>query len=83
LPVGDARANQFPACAWLAEELRAHVRRVAWLVTEPAERWGTGDSRLLDYAPHADLVHETATLDGLVASLAAVLRLARRARSGR
>lgn len=66
--LGDARANRFPEEAWCMEEIAARVRRVVWLVPEPRERWGTGDSALLAYAPHCDLVREAATLEGLIAA---------------
>ncbi len=70
---GDGRTNRFPACPWFLEEISDAVGRLIWLVPEPAERWGSGDSALDAYAPTCDLVAETNTLQGLLAGLRSLM----------
>ncbi|GIW73289.1 MAG: hypothetical protein KatS3mg102_2831 [Planctomycetota bacterium] len=66
---GDARTNWFAPEAWCLEELAARAGALVWLVPEPRARWGTGDSALLEYAPHCDAVYEAATVEGMEAAL--------------
>jgi uncharacterized protein with von Willebrand factor type A (vWA) domain len=76
LVLGDGRTNRFERLEWAFADLARRARRVVWIVPERAATWGTGDSALADYLPHADLAVEGADLDGLVRGLRALLRTA-------
>ncbi|MBZ5641047.1 MAG: VWA domain-containing protein, partial [Acidobacteriia bacterium] len=60
--LGDARTNRFDPLPWAVEEISRRARAVLWLVPEPRSRWGTADSALADYLPHADAVVEARDL---------------------
>jgi uncharacterized protein with von Willebrand factor type A (vWA) domain len=72
--LGDGRTNRFDPLSWALEELVSGCRAVLWLVPERRESWGTGDSALADYLPHADVVVEAWNLAGLADGLEALLR---------
>jgi uncharacterized protein with von Willebrand factor type A (vWA) domain len=72
--LGDGRTNRFDPLAWALEELVSGCRAVLWLVPERRALWGTGDSALADYLPHADVVVEAWNLAGLAHGLEALLR---------
>lgn len=76
--LGDGRTNRFDPQAWAFEEIAARCGAVLWLVPEPEVRWGTGDSALAAYLPHADAAFEARDLRGLEAG---VRELARRIRA--
>jgi uncharacterized protein len=48
--IGDGRNNRRPPKAELLRDLQRHCRTIIWLIPEPADRWGTGDSAILRYA---------------------------------
>jgi len=72
--LGDGRTNRFDPLAWALEDLASACRAVLWLVPERRASWGTGDSALADYLPHADVVVEAWNLAGLADGLEALLR---------
>jgi uncharacterized protein with von Willebrand factor type A (vWA) domain len=70
--MGDARNNYGDPMVWAFAELAGPARKVAWLVPEPREKWGTGDSQIGQYAPHCHVVAECHTLQRLLRALAKV-----------
>jgi uncharacterized protein with von Willebrand factor type A (vWA) domain len=48
--LGDGRNNLRPARADLLREIARNCRAVVWLNPEEPERWGTGDSAIVQYA---------------------------------
>ncbi len=48
--MGDGRNNRRPARADLLREMGRLCRAVIWLIPEEQERWGIGDSAILQYA---------------------------------
>jgi hypothetical protein len=72
--LGDARTNRFDPLPWAIEEVSRRARAVLWLVPEPRSRWGTADSALADYLPHADAVVEARDLAGLARGVAELVR---------
>ena len=75
--LGDARSNRFDPQAWVLEELARRARGVLWLVPEPAERWGGGDSALAEYLPFIDVLVEAWNLNGLERGIRELLRSVR------
>lgn len=71
--LGDARTNRFEPLPWALEEISRQCRAVLWLVPEPRQRWGEGDSALRDYLPHVDTVVEAADLRGLAQGVSELL----------
>ncbi|HVA83370.1 MAG TPA: VWA domain-containing protein [Candidatus Binataceae bacterium] len=74
--LGDGRNNRRPARADLLRDFRPLCRAVVWLTPEPAERWGTGDSAIHQYAREVDTLHRCANLDELERSLERSIRSA-------
>jgi len=72
--LGDARTNRFDPLAWAMGEISRRVRGVLWLVPEPRSRWGTADSALSEYLPHADAVVEARDLAGLARGVTELIR---------
>ncbi len=72
--LGDGRNNRRPARADLLRDLRRRCRAVVWLIPEPAERWGTGDSAIHQYAREVDTLHPCANLGELERSLERSIR---------
>jgi hypothetical protein len=72
--LGDGRTNRLAPQAWAFEEIAAHSGVVLWLVPEPVERWGSGDSALGAWLPEVDVVVEAADLQGLARGVAELLR---------
>jgi uncharacterized protein with von Willebrand factor type A (vWA) domain len=70
--MGDARNNYGDAMAWAFAELAGPAKKVVWLVPEPRERWGTGDSQIAQYVGDCDVVAECHTLQRLLRALAKV-----------
>jgi uncharacterized protein with von Willebrand factor type A (vWA) domain len=67
--LGDGRNNRRPARADLLRDLRRLCRAVVWLTPEPAERWGTGDSAIHQYAREVDTLYLCSNLAELERSL--------------
>ena len=74
--LGDGRNNRRAARADLLRDLRRLCRAVVWLIPEPAERWGTGDSAIHQYAREIDALHRCANLGELERSLERSIRSA-------
>jgi len=72
--LGDARNNRRPARADLLRDLRRLCRAAVWLTPEVAERWGTGDSAIYQYAREVDGLHRCANLAELERSLERSIR---------
>jgi len=72
--LGDGRTNRFDTQDWAFEEIASRCGAVLWLVPEPLERWGTGDSALDRYLPHTDVAVETRDLSGLARGVSELLR---------
>jgi uncharacterized protein len=72
--LGDGRNNRRPARADLLRDLRRLCRAVVWLIPEPTERWGTGDSAIHQYAREVDALHRCANLGELERSLERSIR---------
>jgi hypothetical protein len=71
--LGDGRTNRFDPLGWTMEEVARETRAVVWLVPEPRERWGRGDSALLSYLPSIDTLVESWNLRGLARGLRELL----------
>jgi uncharacterized protein with von Willebrand factor type A (vWA) domain len=74
LVLGDGRTNRFDPLDWSFEELASRCGAVLWLVPEPLERWGSGDSALGAYLPHADVAVEARDLAGLARGVSELVR---------
>ncbi len=72
--LGDGRNNRRPARADLLRDLRRLCRAAVWLIPESAERWGTGDSAIHQYAREVDALHRCANLSELERSLERSIR---------
>ncbi len=72
--LGDGRTNRLDPLPWALEEIARKVRALLWLVPEPEERWGTGDSALAAYLPFVDVAVEARDLEGLARGLAELVR---------
>ncbi len=60
--LGDGRNNYLDPRVDMFEEIRKRARRVVWLNPESRRLWGSGDSDMLRYWPHCDVVHEVGNL---------------------
>jgi hypothetical protein len=67
--LGDGRNNYRPARIDLVKDLRRRAKRLIWLNPEALALWGSGDSDMLDYAPHCDAVYPVANLAQLSAAV--------------
>jgi uncharacterized protein with von Willebrand factor type A (vWA) domain len=74
LILGDGRTNYFDEQAWALAELADGCGAALWLVPEPIESWGTGDSALVSYLPSMDTVVEADDLNGLARGVAGLVR---------
>lgn len=74
LILGDARNNQGEPRVDLLEAVHRRARRVVWLNPEGRTSWGSGDSEMLRYAVHCDLVHPCQSLRDLEHVLDQLLR---------
>lgn len=63
--VGDGRNNYRDPRINLFQTMARRSRRTIWLNPEPPMLWGSGDSDMLEYAPHCDNVVIAATLGEL------------------
>ena len=61
LVLGDGRSNQADPRLDIFSELADRAKRVLWLCPEPAGRWGTGDSCMLQYQPFCSQLSHCAT----------------------
>jgi uncharacterized protein with von Willebrand factor type A (vWA) domain len=52
--MGDGRNNRRPARVDLLRDIARLCRAAVWLIPEPRERWGTGDSAIHQYAREVD-----------------------------
>lgn len=52
--MGDGRNNRRPARADLLRDIARLCRGTIWLIPDPCERWGTGDSAINQYAREVD-----------------------------
>lgn len=60
--VGDGRNNFNNPRLDLFRQLARRSRRTVWLNPEPSGKWSSGDSDMLKYAPHCDMVLQAGTL---------------------
>ena len=72
--LGDARNNNGEARVELLEAVHRRARRVIWLNPEARTSWGYGDSEMLRYAVHCDLVRPCRSLRDLERMLDDLLR---------
>jgi len=72
--LGDGRTNRLDPLPWTLEEIARQVRALLWLVPEPEEQWGTGDSALAHYLPFVDVAVEARDLAGLARGLTEIVR---------
>jgi hypothetical protein len=73
LVMGDGRSNNGNPRLDLFQGLAEQAKRVIWLSNEPPNRWGTGDSCLLDYRPWCTRMAYAATVTDLEAALDDIL----------
>lgn len=74
LILGDARNNNGEPRVELLEEVHRRARRVIWLNPEARSSWGYGDSEMLRYSVHCDLVRPCRSLQDLERMLDHLLR---------
>ena len=74
--MGDGRNNRAPARADLLRDMRRLCRAVVLADSGAAERWGTGDSAIFQYAREIDALHRCANLGELERSLERSIRSA-------
>jgi uncharacterized protein with von Willebrand factor type A (vWA) domain len=67
--VGDARNNYNDPRLDLMEQIQRRSKRLIWLNPEHPRLWGTGDSDMPAYLPHADAVHRVSNLAELTAAV--------------
>lgn len=67
--LGDGRNNRRPPRLELLRALGERCRAVVWLSPEPRERWGIGDSALLQYAREVDALVSCENLRQLSSAL--------------
>ncbi len=69
LVVGDGRNNYRDPALRIFVEMARRSHRTIWLNPEPPMLWGTGDSDMLEYAPHCDHVLQVQTMAELTAAV--------------
>jgi uncharacterized protein with von Willebrand factor type A (vWA) domain len=74
LVLGDGRTNRFDPQGWAFAELAEGCGATIWLVPEPLESWGSGDSALGTYLPHVDTAVEARDLEGLARGVSELVR---------
>lgn len=72
--LGDARNNGGEPRVELLEAVHRRARRVIWLNPERRTSWGSGDSEMLRYQVHCDLVRECRSIRDLERVLDDLLR---------
>lgn len=69
LVVGDGRNNYNDPRADLFSMLAHRSRRTIWITPEASGLWGTGDSDMLKYSTHCDVILQAANLAELTAAV--------------
>jgi hypothetical protein len=67
--LGDGRNNHNNPRLDLIKDLQRRARRLVWFNPENRQKWGTGDSDMLDYEPHCDNVFVVTNLAQLAAAV--------------
>jgi uncharacterized protein with von Willebrand factor type A (vWA) domain len=67
--VSDGRNNYNDPRIDLFRTIARRSHRTLWLNPEPSFQWGTGDSDMLQYAPHCDTILRVSTLAELSAAV--------------
>ena len=65
LILGDGRNNYHPANDWVLRAIQQRSKQLIWLNPESRLTWGIGDSEMLRYLPHCDLVEECRNIQQL------------------
>ncbi|HEY6433669.1 MAG TPA: VWA domain-containing protein [Acetobacteraceae bacterium] len=65
LILGDARGNRTDPRVDILQRISARSKRVIWLNPEYRTAWGTGDSDMVRYAPHCQLLRPCTSLRDL------------------
>ncbi len=73
LVLGDGRSNNGDPRLDLFQGIAEQAKRVIWLSNEPQNRWGTGDSCLLDYRPWCTRMAYASSVTDLEAALDDIL----------
>lgn len=73
LVLGDGRSNNGDPRLDIFQEAAARAKRVVWLCPEPASRWGTGDSCMLEYQPFCSPLAHCSTAADLEQALDDIL----------
>ena len=60
--LGDGRNNYLNPRIDSFQEIKKRARRMIWLNPENPRLWDTGDSDMMQYEPHCDVVHEVGNL---------------------
>jgi uncharacterized protein with von Willebrand factor type A (vWA) domain len=71
--VGDGRNNHNDPRVELFRTIARRSRRTLWINPEPPLQWGTGDSDMLQYAPHCDTILQVRTLSDLASAIDGLL----------
>jgi uncharacterized protein with von Willebrand factor type A (vWA) domain len=61
LVLGDGRSNHADPRLDIFQDAAARAKRLVWLCPEPPNRWGTGDSCMLQYRPYCTHLSYCAT----------------------
>jgi len=67
--LGDGRNNYNSPRIDLFKELQRRAKRLIWLNPELRQKWGTGDSDMLDYEPYCDAVYSVRNMAQLAAAV--------------
>ena len=73
LVLGDGRSNHTDPRLDIFAEMADRAKRVVWLCPEPRQRWGSGDSEILRYAPFCTHLSYCATAVDLEEALDEIL----------
>lgn len=73
LMLGDGRSNYGDPRLDIIEEATDRAKRLVWLCPEPASRWGSGDSCMLQYKPFCSPLSHCATATDLEQALDDIL----------
>ncbi len=71
--LGDGRNNYNDPRTEIAQEMMRRSRRLLWFNPEHPSQWGTGDSDMLEYAPHSSGVYRVSNLRELTAAVDKIL----------
>ncbi len=67
--LGDGRNNYYASRSDLIQQLQRRARKLFWFNPEAPGQWGTGDSDMLQYAPHCDGVFVVRNLAQLASAV--------------